>query len=239
MTFRPLPVLSVASLAALAVLIALGVWQLRRADEKRVMIEAYEASVAGNVSDDLFTPFCASRASPYAQRAVMPATLVGNEVRFYGARPEDGAPGWRILRLTPAPDCDCPASGGAQCGDERLLVVEAGFETLNGERSGPSDVVEIEHPAEPGAFTPQNDVQRGEYYRFEPETLAAAFGVSAARIETEAQLSAPPPGLPPGLSAMPPARHIGYALTWFGLAATLVGVYLAYHHRLGRLKLRA
>jgi surfeit locus 1 family protein len=42
-------------------------------------------------------------------------------------------------------------------------------------------------------------------------------------------------GLPPGLAAMPPSRHVGYALTWFGLALTLIAVYLAFHHRAGRL----
>jgi surfeit locus 1 family protein len=32
-----------------------------------------------------------------------------------------------------------------------------------------------------------------------------------------------------------PNNHLQYALTWFGLALTLAGVYLVYHVRNGRL----
>jgi surfeit locus 1 family protein len=34
---------------------------------------------------------------------------------------------------------------------------------------------------------------------------------------------------------LPPQRHLGYAVTWWGLALVLVGVYLAYHISVGRL----
>jgi surfeit locus 1 family protein len=34
---------------------------------------------------------------------------------------------------------------------------------------------------------------------------------------------------------LPPERHMGYAITWWGLAAALVGVYLALHIKAGRL----
>ncbi len=40
----------------------------------------------------------------------------------------------------------------------------------------------------------------------------------------------PPGGLPRGgvTRVQLPNRHLEYALTWYGLAATLVGVYLAF-----------
>jgi surfeit locus 1 family protein len=37
---------------------------------------------------------------------------------------------------------------------------------------------------------------------------------------------------------LPPQRHFGYAITWWGLAMALVGVYLAFHHQKGRLRFR-
>ena len=40
---------------------------------------------------------------------------------------------------------------------------------------------------------------------------------------------------PGGSDVLPPERHLGYALTWWGLAGALVGVYLAFHARQGRL----
>ena len=55
-----------------------------------------------------------------------------------------------------------------------------------------------------------------------------------------------PMGAPPpirlrsrhGADALPPARHLGYALTWYGLAVVLVVIYFAYHANAGRLSLR-
>lgn len=34
---------------------------------------------------------------------------------------------------------------------------------------------------------------------------------------------------------LPPSRHLGYALTWWGLALGLIGVYAVYHHKCARL----
>jgi surfeit locus 1 family protein len=235
--FRPLPILTLASIPALALLIFLGVWQLGRAQQKRALIASYEAAVVAQPADDLYTPYCTLPADAPARTAVMPAALEGAEVRFFGSRAEDGAPGWRLLRLTPEPDCSCdPRAGGGDClSPERRLVVEAGFETLSGERSGPSAVVLIAPPPAIGLFTPANAPERGEFYRFDVAELAGAFGVSADAIEPAWRLAPLPPGLPPGLADMPPSRHVGYALTWFGLALTLVAVYLAFHRRAGRL----
>jgi surfeit locus 1 family protein len=39
-----------------------------------------------------------------------------------------------------------------------------------------------------------------------------------------------------GASQVTPERHFGYALTWWGLAGALVGVYAAFHMRAGRLR---
>ena len=38
------------------------------------------------------------------------------------------------------------------------------------------------------------------------------------------------------LDNLPPARHLGYALTWFGLALGMIGVYIALHMARGRLR---
>ena len=41
------------------------------------------------------------------------------------------------------------------------------------------------------------------------------------------------------LDPLPPQRHFGYALTWWGMAIGLLGVYLALHHSQGRLRFRS
>jgi surfeit locus 1 family protein len=35
---------------------------------------------------------------------------------------------------------------------------------------------------------------------------------------------------------LPPERHLGYAITWWGLAATLACIYFFYHASIGRLR---
>ena len=46
---------------------------------------------------------------------------------------------------------------------------------------------------------------------------------------SEFWLTARSAGVPPELAQTPPSRHLGYALTWFGFALTLIGVYIAFH----------
>lgn len=224
--FRPLPWMTAFALLALGVLVALGVWQLQRADEKRAAIAAYEATRAERVFDDLAAPFCAAPSAAAGHRVRMPASVFGEPVRFYGAR--DSVRGFRILRLVERPDCTSEASAPS------AIAIETDFETLNGRRLGPPDALLIAAAPRPSAFAAQNSADRGEYYRFEPEALAAAFGVAPETLNATVWLVADSDDLPPALADMPPARHIGYALTWIGLALTLIGVYVAYHVRAGR-----
>ena len=66
---------------------------------------------------------------------------------------------------------------------------------------------------------------------FEPETLLRTDGAMPEPVVN--------PFAQPQLNErLPPERHFGYALTWWGLAIGLIGVYLALHHQRGRLRFR-
>ncbi|RPI44019.1 MAG: hypothetical protein EHM67_04360, partial [Hyphomicrobiaceae bacterium] len=91
-----------------------------------------------------------------------------------------------------------------------------------------------------GPFTPSNDAAGNLWYWPDlPHLTNSAFGASPVetlpfRLEVDAD-PAPPGGLPRGGVTRRdlPNRHLGYALTWFGLALTLIAVYLAFaRHRL-------
>ena len=92
-------------------------------------------------------------------------------------------------------------------------------------------------PDAPGAFA-QADPARHVWYARDLAGIAAADGVRlAAPVVIEADASPNPGGWPKGGQTVVdfPNNHLSYAITWFGLAAGLIGVYFAYHISKGRL----
>jgi surfeit locus 1 family protein len=89
-------------------------------------------------------------------------------------------------------------------------------------------------PEARNSFTPADLPQQREFYTRDPAGIAAALGVGAAApfyLEAERQGDglAPPAGVDVNeLIARIPDNHLQYALTWFGLALTLIGVFAAY-----------
>ncbi|OYZ68721.1 MAG: surfeit 1, partial [Rhizobiales bacterium 24-66-13] len=80
-------------------------------------------------------------------------------------------------------------------------------------------------------FVPANDPAHNAWFRRDPGEIAAARGLAkVAPFIIDADASANPGGLPQGGETRLtfPNRHLEYALTWYGLAVTLAGVYVAF-----------
>ena len=95
-------------------------------------------------------------------------------------------------------------------------------------------------PDAPGFFTPKPDPAKHVWYARDLAGIAAADGVKlAAPVVIEADATPNPGGWPKGGQTVVdfPNNHLSYAMTWFGLAAGLIGVYFAYHISKGRLSL--
>ncbi len=86
-------------------------------------------------------------------------------------------------------------------------------------------------PEARGLFTPADDPKSNVWFLRDPKAMAAAKKWdSAAPFYIEQEAPVPPGGLPlPGkLAVNLPDNHLQYAITWFGLALGLAGVYLVW-----------
>jgi surfeit locus 1 family protein len=219
---------------AFVILVALGLWQLQRLGWKEAIIARIEARAKAPPAPlPAVSDWAQLSPDDYDYRHV---DLVGTfehdkEVLvFRGAA--TGAhvlgPGYHVL--TPL-----KLASGA------FVIVNRGFVPL--ERKDPSQraagniegevhVTGLMRSPEPrNMFTPADDPANGLYFTRDPALIAVHFGLTeAAPFSVDADDSQVPGGWPNGgtTELVIPNNHLSYALTWFGLAAGLVGVFVAF-----------
>jgi len=129
----------------------------------------------------------------------------------------------------------------ARLADGHTVIVNRGFvpegrqdsgSRRDGLVSGAVDIVGVlRWPDPPSLFTPAGEPARNLWFARDSAAIAAAKGIAdAAPFYVEMESPVPPGGLPHPAPVHPslPNSHLGYAITWFGLAAMLVGVYGAW-----------
>lgn len=218
--------------AMLAVLLSLGVWQVNRLHWKLGLI----AQVNRNLTlppVSLDTALTLGKTAEYRRVALTGRFEHAKEAYVYGI--VGGAPAYHVV--TPL----VTETG-------RMLLVDRGIvpDELRapvtrkaGQVTGLQHVVGVwRTPDQPGAFTPEPDAAHRIWYSRDVKSIAAADHVTlAALVMVEADATSNPGGWPKGGQTVVTFRneHLSYAVTWFGLAATLVGVYIAFHISKGRL----
>ncbi len=225
-------------LAALVVLLALGNWQLERRVWKLSLIADIEARTTQ-------APIDFSQAESLYQQGedveYLPAVLEGNflhdkEIHLFG-QSVDGKGGYHII--TPL-----------KTADGQVVLVDRGYvppdkkapETrASGQISG---LVTLEGlvrtDSKPGAFVPPNNPEKGEWFSRDHQTMGAWVGSEpVAPLFLDVADMPVPGGWPRGGQTRIVLKndHLGYALTWFGLAVVLVGVYLAQQISTGRIRI--
>jgi surfeit locus 1 family protein len=95
--------------------------------------------------------------------------------------------------------------------------------------AGEVTITGLMREAEPrNLFTPADQPDKNQWFTRDPRAIAAHFGLRrAAPFSVDADFSGDPGALPHGGTTVIafPNNHLAYALTWFGLAAALAGVF--------------
>jgi surfeit locus 1 family protein len=230
--FRPLPAFTVATLVMLAALIALGTWQVHRLHWKLSLI----AEVNRNLTlppVSLDTALGMGKGAEYRRVALTGRFDHAKEAYVYGIA--DGAPIYHVV--TPL-----------IMKDGRTLLIDRGIVPENkrnpatrraGQIPGEVRVVGVwRSGSHPGLFTPKPDLARRLWFSRDVTSIAAADHVRlAAPVLVEADISPNPGGWPEGGHTVVSFRneHLQYAITWYMLAAALIGIYGVFHIQKGRL----
>jgi surfeit locus 1 family protein len=229
--WRGLLWLSVFSAIAFVILLGLGTWQVQRLHWKNGLIAQIEARVHAKPIP-LADALAAVRRGEDLEYTRVTATgrwLRGQE-RYLWA-PSPAGPGWHVY----AP---LATAGGPIVIVNRGFVPDARRDPASRPEPGQSGEVTLvgllRRPEERHLFTPDNDVAHNTWYwrdiggMVQSMSLKAGARIAPFAIDAEAG-SAAPPGPQGGVTRLElPNSHLQYAVTWYGLAATLVGVYVAF-----------
>jgi surfeit locus 1 family protein len=219
------------ALAALALLIGLGVWQLQRLQWKQGLIAEIETRTKA-------PPVGLAEALTMAKQGEDPSYLhvrvagrFDNDKERHLYAIADGAPGWHLI--TPL-----------ATEDGTVVLVDRGFvpDAMKELATRPQSLIDgetsvtglVRLPESPGTFTPNTEIEGNRWYYRDLDGMARSmFGdkpPNLAPFFLEAEESGPAGSWPRGGQTRLdlPNNHLQYALTWFLLAAGLVVIYAVY-----------
>lgn len=230
---RSLVPAAVMTLVALAVLLGLGFWQLERKAWKENLL----ATIAARTSEapvDFLNAYSATHDNDLGfeyMRAKVRGRFLNEKERYFYAPDPNLGPGYHVY------------SPLEISGTNAVVFVNRGFvpEALKDPAKRPDSLLDgdveivglMRGPGVKGTFTPDNDVKANLWFWRDYAGLFASAFTETDRTPIAAFLDAEdaaPGGWPKGHATLVdlPNRHLEYALTWFGLAGTLIAVFAAF-----------
>jgi surfeit locus 1 family protein len=226
---RRFPVgLTIATAIAFAILVALGTWQVQRLHWKQGVLARIAAlqSAEPKALDTVLDYVANGSDGDFARvEAVCAGLATAPYLELYSVR--DGQAGSRLISA-------CRVVGG-RFGS---VLVDRGFVADTISARPPVDAAAtapvaifgvLRKPETGNLFSPQNTPQR--WYTRDIAAMATALKAEKpAPLTLMAETSSNPEWkalTPAPIPADIPNRHLEYALTWYGLAAALLGVYAA------------
>lgn len=233
-SLRGLLLPGLATAIALAILLGLGFWQLDRKSWKEGLLAAIAARAhgpAGQVVPEADWPRWRATADEFRRVRLSGTFLHDKEVQLHGlAEERRGQPLQGFYVFTPL-----------KREDGTIVVVNRGIVPTElrdparrpaGQIGGTVEVVGlVRAPEARPAFVPGNEPGGERWFVRDLGEMVRARGLErAAPFYVDADSTPNPGGWPRGGQTRLnlPNSHLGYAITWFGIAATLVGVFGAF-----------
>lgn len=229
---RPTVLGALFSLAGLITLVCLGVWQLQRMAWKEDLLK-HLAALKSQAARPLAEVLAGNEKEFVRVSLECPDLMSRPRLRLYGI--QDGQPGYRLMTA-------CPIAGGVAS-----VLVDLGFEAQGPQADTPAACLNtpsapdlpgpsvgiLREPDTATFVTPANQPASNLWYSRDLPAMAKTLGApppAAFFVALESAPGAAAAGCPLVRRVLPsdlPNNHLSYALTWFGLAAALVGVYVA------------
>ena len=234
MIFRPLFWPTIVSIPLVALLIALGSWQLSRLAEKTELISKFEQRSKGPAIaiSQIFEPIDNFE---YQRVGVTGKYLHQSEIYLTG-RTYEGNAGFHVV--TPFQT------------HEKTILINRGWVSeayrLPSTRlfSLIEDEIYLEGilrlPGKKGYFVPENEPENGFWFTLKPDEIGKFLKLEEINkefyidiIRTGEVITLP---IAAEVNINLRNSHFNYALTWFGLALVLIVVYFAFHYQNNRLQ---
>lgn len=229
--FRPRPIPSIAAFIALVILLGLGTWQVERLGWKTDLIRRVEAGLAAEPVD---LPASIDKPADWEYvRVRVTGRFLHDRESYIGPRLYAGPDGRQqqgVHVLTPLLRDDGAGT----------VLIDRGWVPLDrrdpatrteGQVDGRVTISAIARvPQERAFMQPDNEPAKRTFFWLDMPALAAIAGADRlAPLVLQADATANPGGLPIGGRTIVALKndHLSYALTWYGLALTLVGVFIA------------
>jgi surfeit locus 1 family protein len=226
MAVRSLMWPGLAAAIGFAILCGLGIWQLQRLAWKEGLLADMAARMAAPaVPLPSEAAWASLDSGQYDYRHVQVSGRFVHAKEALVFRPRDGEPGYLVM--TPL-----ALGSGSYVIVNRGFVPEAAKDPTNrtaGLLAGTVSLTGLMRPPEGrNLFTPADDPDGNIWFTRDPAAIAAHAGLSpVAPFTIDADLERDTQTLPRGGATLVAIRndHFAYAMTWFGLAAALAGVF--------------
>ncbi len=203
------------------VLIGLGTWQLDRLEAKLDFIATRDAGFA---QAPVALPADNDNLASLAWRRVNVTGRFDHAHEFHLFRTRDGSAGYEVL--TPLVRTDGVPG--------QVVLVDRGWVPLNRKDAATRAAVQVEGVVTVSGFvrvdlearsmvTPANDAAGNTWYVVDYAAMGERAGATLRPLVVVADATPHPDGLPLGVANPPEVsnNHLGYAFTWFSLAAAL------------------